>query len=239
MSAGRAASASRLRLASGLLLAFIYVPIGIIVAVLVQCRARRDLAASGVHARLVRRGARRRRASARRSLASIAGGASGRRSSRSSSARWSRSRSQRYRFFGRETISFVVVLPLALPGIVTGIALNTAFARSASSSGFLTIIVGHATFCIVVIYNNVIARLRRTSRSHRGGIGRPGRRHVRDVPPRDLPGRPDGADRRGAAGLRAVLRRDHRHELHVRRRHPDAADLDLQQLPAAQPGARW
>jgi putative spermidine/putrescine transport system permease protein len=72
---------------------------------------------------------------------------------------------QRYRFFGRETISFVVILPLALPGIVTGIALNTAFRTIGLQLGMLTIIVGHATFCVVVIYNNVIARLRRTSRS--------------------------------------------------------------------------
>ena len=72
---------------------------------------------------------------------------------------------QRYRFFGREAISFVVILPLALPGIVTGIALNTAFRAVGLELGLLTVIVGHATFCIVVIYNNVIARLRRTSRS--------------------------------------------------------------------------
>jgi putative spermidine/putrescine transport system permease protein len=72
---------------------------------------------------------------------------------------------QRYRFFGREAISFVVVLPLALPGIVTGIALNTAFRAIGLEFGLLTIIVGHATFCVVVIYNNVVARLRRTSRS--------------------------------------------------------------------------
>jgi putative spermidine/putrescine transport system permease protein len=72
---------------------------------------------------------------------------------------------QRYRFFGREAISFVVVLPLALPGIVTGIALNTAFRAVGLQLGLLTIVVGHATFCVVVIYNNVVARLRRTSRS--------------------------------------------------------------------------
>jgi putative spermidine/putrescine transport system permease protein len=72
---------------------------------------------------------------------------------------------QRYRFFGREAISFIVVLPLALPGIVTGLALNTAFRTIGLDLGLVTIIIGHATFCIVVIYNNVIARLRRTSRS--------------------------------------------------------------------------
>ena len=72
---------------------------------------------------------------------------------------------QRYSFFGRETISFVVILPIALPGIVTGIALNSAFHATGVPLGTLTIVVGHATFCIVTIYNNAIARLRRTSRS--------------------------------------------------------------------------
>jgi putative spermidine/putrescine transport system permease protein len=68
----------------------------------------------------------------------------------------------RYRFFGRETISFVVVLPLALPGIVTGMALNSTFTQVLNVDLALwTVIVGHATFCIVVVYNNAVARLRR------------------------------------------------------------------------------
>jgi putative spermidine/putrescine transport system permease protein len=75
----------------------------------------------------------------------------------------------RYRFFGRETISFIVILPIALPGIVTGMALNATFREVLSpfgvGLGMFTVIIGHATFCIVVIYNNVIARLRRTSGS--------------------------------------------------------------------------
>lgn len=71
----------------------------------------------------------------------------------------------RHRFFGRETISFAVILPIALPGIVTGMALSTTFATFALPLGLAAIIVGHATFCIVLVYNNVIARLRRTSRS--------------------------------------------------------------------------
>lgn len=71
----------------------------------------------------------------------------------------------RYRFFGRETISFLVVLPLALPGIITGVALNSAFNFAGIGLSLTTIIVGHATFCIVVVYNNVIARLRRTGTS--------------------------------------------------------------------------
>jgi putative spermidine/putrescine transport system permease protein len=72
----------------------------------------------------------------------------------------------RHRFFGRETISFIVVLPIALPGIVTGIALNDTFTQVMGIDlSLFTVIVGHATFCIVVVYNNVIARLRRTSAS--------------------------------------------------------------------------
>jgi putative spermidine/putrescine transport system permease protein len=71
----------------------------------------------------------------------------------------------RYRFFGRETISFLVILPIALPGIVTGMALNATFREALEpfgvQLGLFTIIVGHATFCIVVVYNNVVARLRR------------------------------------------------------------------------------
>ncbi len=69
----------------------------------------------------------------------------------------------RYRFFGRETISFLVILPIALPGIVTGMALNASFNTVGISLGLLTVIVGHATFCIVVVYNNTVARLRRVS----------------------------------------------------------------------------
>jgi putative spermidine/putrescine transport system permease protein len=74
---------------------------------------------------------------------------------------------QRFRFFGRDALSLLVVLPIALPGIVTGIALDTAF-RSVIEplgigKGLFSVIVGHATFCVVVVYNNVLARLRRTA----------------------------------------------------------------------------
>jgi putative spermidine/putrescine transport system permease protein len=71
----------------------------------------------------------------------------------------------RFKFFGRETVSFIVVLPLALPGIITGMALNSYFGFWGWQLSIWTIIIGHATFCIVIIYNNVIARLRRTSPS--------------------------------------------------------------------------
>src|SRR3954453_6079131 len=72
----------------------------------------------------------------------------------------------RHRFFGRETISFLVILPIALPGVVTGIAINNTFTQVLGIDlGLFTVIVGHATFCIVVVYNNVVARLRRVSSS--------------------------------------------------------------------------
>ena len=72
----------------------------------------------------------------------------------------------RYRFFGREAISFLVILPIALPGIVTGMALNATFTQVLGVDLTLfTVIVGHATFCIVVVYNNALARLRRTGTS--------------------------------------------------------------------------
>jgi putative spermidine/putrescine transport system permease protein len=67
----------------------------------------------------------------------------------------------RFRFFGRELVSFVFVLPIALPGIITGMALNSFFVTGGITLSLWTIVVGHATFCIVVVYNNVIARLRR------------------------------------------------------------------------------
>ena len=75
----------------------------------------------------------------------------------------------RYRFFGREVVSFAVILPIALPGIVTGLALQATILDVLGplgvSFGLTTIVVGHATFCVVVVYNNVIARMRRTAGS--------------------------------------------------------------------------
>jgi putative spermidine/putrescine transport system permease protein len=71
----------------------------------------------------------------------------------------------RARFFGREAISLLLILPIALPGIVTGISLRAALNFGDLPFSFWTIVVGHATFCVVVVYNNAIARLRRTSPS--------------------------------------------------------------------------
>ncbi|WP_181708314.1 ABC transporter permease [Chthonobacter rhizosphaerae] len=71
----------------------------------------------------------------------------------------------RTRFFGREAVSLLIILPIALPGIVTGISLRAAFALGEIPFSVWTIVLGHATFCIVVVYNNAVARLRRTSPS--------------------------------------------------------------------------
>ena len=71
----------------------------------------------------------------------------------------------RTRFFGRESISFLLILPIALPGIVTGIALRAAIGAGNIPFSFWTIVIGHATFCVVVVYNNVLARFRRTGHS--------------------------------------------------------------------------
>jgi putative spermidine/putrescine transport system permease protein len=75
----------------------------------------------------------------------------------------------RYDFFGRRPLSLVIVLPIALPGIVTGIALNTAVQNVLSPAGIgfglATVVIGHATFCVVTVFNNAAARLRRIGSS--------------------------------------------------------------------------
>ena len=72
----------------------------------------------------------------------------------------------RARFFGREQISLLIILPIALPGIITGMSLRSAFAVMDIPFSMWTIMLGHATFCIVIVYNNAVARFRRLS----GGI---------------------------------------------------------------------
>jgi putative spermidine/putrescine transport system permease protein len=72
---------------------------------------------------------------------------------------------QRFRFFGREAISLLLVLPIALPGIITGMALNSFFQFWSVNLSYWTIVIGHATFCMVIVFNNVLARLRQTQSS--------------------------------------------------------------------------
>ncbi|MBC7974349.1 MAG: ABC transporter permease, partial [Myxococcales bacterium] len=67
----------------------------------------------------------------------------------------------RHKFFGQQLVTLALILPIALPGIITGIALHSAFRLGDITPGFWTIAIGHTTFCVVVVYNNVVARLRR------------------------------------------------------------------------------
>ena len=144
----------------------------------------------------------------------------------------------RHRFFGRETISFLVILPIALPGIVTGIALNSTFTQILGIDlSLFTIVIGHATFCIVVIYNNAVAPARAPLDLLRGGIGGPRRPHLADLPPRHPAQPAQRPGRRRPARLRPLLRRDHRHHVHRRHRHADPAALDLHQPLPPQPAA--
>ena len=133
----------------------------------------------------------------------------------------------RTRFFGREQISLLIILPIALPGVITGISLRSAFSIMDIPFSTLTIILGHATFCIVIVYNNAVARFRRLS----GGIMEASAdlganafqtfRHVLSAQSRL--GAAGGRD----AGLCAVVRRGDRDHFHRRSaKHP--ADLDAE-----------
>jgi hypothetical protein len=122
----------------------------------------------------------------------------------------------RFRFFGRETVSFLLILPIALPGVVTGIALNSAFDTVGATFGLFTIVIGHATFCVVVVYNNVIGPTPSHSRLAGGGLHGPRSRRVADVSIRDMAEPFDGPGGRRVARVRPLVRRAHRDELHCR-----------------------
>ena len=122
----------------------------------------------------------------------------------------------RIRFFGRNTVSFLLVLPIALPGIVTAIALNSAIGTLGVPFGMLTIVIAHATFCIVVVYNNVLARLRRTPTSlieASMDLGADGWQTFRYV---TFPAIRTAVLAGGLLAFALSLRRDRRHELHSR-----------------------
>ena len=93
----------------------------------------------------------------------------------------------RAKFFGRETISLIFVLPIALPGVITGIALRSAFDIMGLDFSIWTIILGHATFCIVVVYNNAVARFRRAVGQSCRSLDGPRRRWLPDLPHVMLP----------------------------------------------------
>ena len=132
----------------------------------------------------------------------------------------------RYRFFGVNSVSFLVVIPIALPGVITGIALQSSFAIAGIPFSLWTIMIGHATFCIVIVFNNVVARLRRMSPSIEDAsmdLGANGLQTFRYIL---LPELRSALVAGCAARVRAVLGRGHRDHLHRRRQH-DHPDLDL------------
>ena len=104
-----------------------------------------------------------------------------------------------FAFFGREAISLLLVLPLALPGIITGIALNSFFSFTGIQLGTLTIVIGHTTFCIVVVFNNLLARLRRTPARWQPSAGSQSASSASLAPPGPSTPRP-ASQARGAAG---------------------------------------
>ena len=143
----------------------------------------------------------------------------------------------RFRFFGRESISFLLVLPIALPGIITGMALNSYFTFWKLNFGLWTIVIGHATFCVVVVYNNVIARLRRVPGSLTEAsmdLGADGWQTFRFV---TFPTISTALISGGAARVRALVRRGDRDHVH-RRRPEHAADLDLRPDPRSASSCR-
>ncbi len=153
-----------LRVATGVVLAFLYLPLIILVDLRLQPEPAPGLATERLHAALVRGGGRQPQPSGEAVVNSLLAGlgATGIALVLGTLAALA---VHRFAFFGRETISFLLVLPIALPGVVTGIALRTTFQTAGIDFGLFTIIVGHATFCVVIAYNNVIARLRRLPRT--------------------------------------------------------------------------
>jgi putative spermidine/putrescine transport system permease protein len=121
-------------------------------------------------------------------------------------------------FFGKQGISLMLILPIALPGIITGIALLATFKTLGIEPGMFTIIVGHATFCVVIVYNNVIARLRRTSHSlieASMDLGADGWQTFRYI---ILPNLGSALLAGGMLAFALVVRRNHRHHVYRRAR---------------------
>ena len=140
----------------------------------------------------------------------------------------------RYKFFGRNSLSFLIVLPIALPGIVTGVALRNTFIRLGWDLGFTTVVIGHGTFCIVLAFNNVVARLRRLSpnvQEASADLGASGWQTFRHV---TFPLIRSALLAGGLLAFAPELRRDRRHHLHRRRRDRDLAAVDPQQLRPAE-----
>ena len=143
------------------MLAFVYVPLVVVVINSFNADLTFSLAAAGIHPRVVEAGA---RTTAAWSTLSSRASRSGLLATAIALVLGSLAAFalQRYRFFGKQTVSLLILLPIALPGIVTAIALSNAFTTILGVELSLwSLVIAHATFCIVVVFNNVVARLRR------------------------------------------------------------------------------
>ena len=124
---------------------------------------------------------------------------------------------QRFDFFGRDAVSLLVILPIALPGIITGIALNNFFRTIMGVPlSIWTVVIAHATFCIVTVFNNVIARLRRMGINLEEASADLGAGVWTTFRLVTFPQLRSALLAGGAARVRAELRRDHRDDLHGR-----------------------
>ena len=226
-----------LRAAVGLALAFIYIPLIVIVIYAFNSSKILEWPPPGFTTELVHQGVRKRNAPAKR-CSPRSRPASSRPRSRSSSAPWPRSPSGATASSAARRSPSSSSCRSPCPASSPASPSATPSPRcSASSLSLFTVIIGHATFCIVVVYNNVVARLRRTSGSFEeasADLGADPWQTFRFV---TFPSTAHRARRRRPARLRPLLRRDHRHQLHDRRRRRNPADLDLPQPLPPQPAA--
>ena len=145
---------------------------------------------------------------------------------------------QRFSFFGRDAISLLIILPIALPGIITGIALNNFFRTIMGVPlSIWTIVIAHATFCIVTVFNNVIARLRRQGTNLEEASADLGAGVWTTFRLVTFPQLRSALLAGGLLAFALSLRRDHRHDVHRGIGRDDAADLHPEQHVPAEPGA--
>ena len=221
--------ADPLRVATGLVLAFIYMPLVVIVLYAFNAEPDSGLAPDGFTLDWYVKAFE--NAAIRQVVPDVVQARSARRSSRWSSARCDPGGPALSLLRSRD-VSFLVILPIALPGIVTGMALNTTFRTFGAR---LRPVHDHRR-PRHVLHRDRLQQRDRPPATHgaiaRGGVDGPRRGHLPDIPARDVPGHRHGAGRRRPARVRAVVRRDHRHDLHGRAGTQTLPIWIFQQLPA-------
>ena len=143
---------------------------------------------------------------------------------------------QRYRFFGKQAVSLLIILPIALPGHRDrrSRSATRSSRSSASDLSVWSLVIAHATFCIVVVFNNVVARLRRLGGNIEEASMDLGATRWTTFRLVTLPNLGSALLAGGLLAFALVVRRDRRHDLHRAAGHPDAAAVDLHQ-PAEPP----